>query len=148
MLFLVVFVRFGGDQLFCDESVQFGDSIIGSLLQLLVGWLVWFKRYILLGPRAGALTLLQGIWGGGRLIQRPARGLNPGPRRLNPGPRRGRQVSYLHTSLLPDFLQLLPITHAPFLANLLYFIPINVYGHFLAYILLSTSFYVRQSKLP
>ena len=29
-----------------------------------MGWLVgWFKRYILLGPRAGALTLLQGIWG-------------------------------------------------------------------------------------
>ena len=29
--FLWCFVRFGGDQLFCGESVQFGDSIIGRL---------------------------------------------------------------------------------------------------------------------
>ena len=58
-------------------------------------WLVgWFKRYILLGPRAGALTLLQGIWGPVDLFRGP-------PGDMNPGPRRGRQVSYLHASLLP-----------------------------------------------
>ena len=38
-----------------------------------VGWLVWFKRYILLGPRAGALTLLQGLVYGGRPTYSEAR---------------------------------------------------------------------------
>ena len=43
-----------------------------------VGWF-WFWRYILLGPRAGALILLQGlVYGAGRLIQRPAQGFEPG----------------------------------------------------------------------
>ena len=36
-------------------------------------WLVGFKRYILLGPRAGALTLLQGLVYGGRSTYSEAR---------------------------------------------------------------------------
>ena len=35
-------------------------GLMGTRNEWLVGWF-WFKRYILLGPRAGALTLLQGI---------------------------------------------------------------------------------------
>ena len=56
----------------------------------MVGWLVWFKRYILFGSRSGALTLLKGLVYGGRSTYSEAR---PLPRDLNPVPRRGNQVS-------------------------------------------------------